>query len=153
MDTVEELDGKYFFNGMSLDKDELLLWLILDEFQKQFSGMVDLLAIASMLVSLPVIPVKGKIGKASGKSTSGTSPLSIASRTLIQQRFKKAKKTITWAKLRRGEWAYTTSIGAYVGRWLPWIGAVLTTYDLAIVTRNVIHRYELIIGKGGVGNE
>ena len=144
MDTVEELDGKYFFNGMSLDKDELLLWLILDEFQKQFSWMVDLLAIASMLVSLPVIPVipvipvKGKIGKASGKGTSGNSPLSIASRTLIQQRFKKAKKTITWAKLRRGEWAYTTNIGTYVGRWLPWIGAVLTTYDLAIVTRNVI---------------
>ncbi|EFE95648.1 hypothetical protein HMPREF0758_2850 [Serratia odorifera DSM 4582] len=94
MDTVEELGGKYFFNGMSLDKDELLLWLILDEFQKQFSGMVDLLAIASMLVSLPVIPVKGKIGKVSGKGTSGTSPLSIASRTLIQQRFKKAKKLL-----------------------------------------------------------
>lgn len=66
MDTVEELGGKYFFNGMSLDKEELLLWLILDEFQKQFSGMIDLLAIASMLVSLPVISVSGKIGKASG---------------------------------------------------------------------------------------
>ncbi|MEB6336749.1 STM2901 family protein [Serratia rhizosphaerae] len=153
MDTVEELGGKYFFKGMSLDKDELLLWLILDEFQKQFGGVVDLLAIASMLVSLPVIPVKGKIGRASGIGTAGTSPLSIASRTLIQQRFKKAKKTITWAKLRRGEWAYTTSIGAYVGRWLPWVGAVLTAYDLVMVTRNVIHRYELIVGKGIGGNE
>lgn len=147
MDTVEQLDGKYFFNGMSVDKDELLLWLILDEFKKQFSGAVDLLAIASMLVSLPVIPVSGKLG--AGAATKGTSPLSLASRTLIRQRFKQGRRTITWAKMLRGEWAYTTSIGAYIGRWLPWVGAVLTAYDLAIVTRNVIHRYELIVGAGG----
>nr|WP_162149754.1 hypothetical protein [Chania multitudinisentens] len=49
----------------------------------------------------------------------------------------------------RGEWAYTTSIGAYIGRWLPWFGAVLTVDDLTIVTRNVIRRYELIIGSRG----
>lgn len=146
MDTVEQLNSKYFFNGMSVDKDELLLWLILDEFKKQFSGVVDLLAIASMLVSLPVIPVSGKLG--AGAATKGTSPLSLASRTLIRQRFKQGRRTITWAKMLRGEWAYTTSIGAYVGRWLPWVGAVLTAYDLAMVTRNVIHRYELIVGKG-----
>lgn len=146
MDTVEQLNGKYFFNGMSVDKDELLLWLILDEFKKQFSGVVDLLAIASMLVSLPVIPVSGKLG--AGAATKGTSPLSLASRTLIRQRFKQGRRTITWAKMLRGEWAYTTSIGAYIGRWLPWVGAVLTAYDLAMVTRNVIHRYELIVGTG-----
>lgn len=46
----------------------------------------------------------------------------------------------------RGEWAYTTSVGAYVGRWVPWIGAAITAYDLSIITRNVIHRYTLITG-------
>lgn len=48
----------------------------------------------------------------------------------------------------RGEWAYTTSIGAYIGRWVPWLGATLTAYDLAMVTRNVIHRYKLIVSTG-----
>lgn len=49
----------------------------------------------------------------------------------------------------RGEWAHTTSAGAYVGRWLLWIGAVLTAYDLSIITRNVVHRYKLITGEKG----
>ncbi|PWC09534.1 STM2901 family protein [Brenneria corticis] len=147
MDTVEELRGTYFFDGMSVDKDELLLWLILDEFKKQFRGVIDMLAIASMLVSLPLIPVSGKLG--AGAATRGTSPLSLASRTLIRQRFNTGRRTITWAKMLRGEWAYTTSIGAYIGRWLPWVGAVVTAYDLAMITRNVIHRYELIVGVGG----
>lgn len=144
MDTTEQLNGKYFFDGMSVDKEELLYWLILDEFRKQFSDAIDILAVASMLVSLPVIPVSGKLGV--GMATKGTSPLSLVSRTLIRQRFKKGRRTITWAKMLRGEWAYTTSVGAYIGRWLPWIGAVLTAYDLAMITRNVIHRYRLIVG-------
>lgn len=62
MDTTEQLNGTYFFDGMSVDKEELLYWLLLDEFKKQFSDVIDLLAIASMLVSSPVIPVSGKLG-------------------------------------------------------------------------------------------
>ncbi|EOC1350332.1 STM2901 family protein [Cronobacter dublinensis] len=145
MDTTEQRNGKYFFDGMSVDKEELLHWLILDEFKKQFSD-VDLLAIASMLVSLPVIPVRGKLG--ADMATKGTSPLSLALRSVIRQRFKTGRRTITWAKLLRGEWAYTTSIGAYIGRWLPWVGAVLTAYHLAMITQNVIHRYKLIVASG-----
>nr|WP_262388840.1 hypothetical protein [Pantoea agglomerans] len=89
-----------------------------------------MVAVASMLASFPVIPVRGKLD--AQKTTRGTSPLSI-----------------TWKKMVRGEWAYTTSVGAYVGRWVPWIGAVLTAYDLSIITRNVVHRYKLITGKKG----
>lgn len=33
MDTVEQLNRKYFFDGISVDKDELLYWLIFDEFK------------------------------------------------------------------------------------------------------------------------
>lgn len=47
-----------------------------------------------------------------------------------------------------GRWAYTTSVGAYVGRWVPWLGAVLTAWDITVITRNVIRRYQLITGKG-----
>lgn len=147
MDTVEQLDGKFFFDGMSVDSEELLLWLIFDELKKKFSGITDILAIASMLASLPVIPVRGKLDVE--KVTRGTSPLSLASRSLIRQRFKRRQKTITWAKMLRGEWALTTSVGAYIGRWVPWLGAVLTAYDLSIVTHKVIYRYKLITGIKG----
>ena len=72
MDTTDQLSGKYFFDGMNVDKEELLYWLILDEFRKQFSDAIDILAVASMLVSLPFIPVSGKLG--AGTATKGTSP-------------------------------------------------------------------------------
>lgn len=39
MDTTEQLNGTYFFEGMSVDKEELFYWLILDEFKKQFSDV------------------------------------------------------------------------------------------------------------------
>lgn len=147
MDTTEQINGRYFFDGMSVDGDELLFWLILDEFKKNFSGITDMVAVASMLASFPVIPVRGKLD--AQKTTRGTSPLSLVSRMLIRQRFQKKRRTITWKKMVRGEWAYTTSVGAYVGRWVPWIGAVLTAYDLSIISRNVVHRYMLITGEKG----
>lgn len=59
------------------------------------------------------------------------------------------RRAITWKSMLRGEWEYTTSVGAYVGRWVPWIGAVLTAYDLSIITGNVVHRYMLITGGKG----
>lgn len=149
MDTTEELNGTYFFDGMSVTKDELLLWLILDEFKQQFSGITDLLAVATWLAGFPVIPVEGKPGAASiaksSRPTSGTSPLSLASRSLIRYKFKTRKKTITWARMLKGQWAYTTHVGAYIGRWLPWLGAVLTAYDISVITINVIRRYKLIV--------
>ncbi len=147
MDTTEQINGRYFFDGMSVDGDELLFWLILDEFKKNFNGIADMVAVASMLASFPVIPVRGKLD--AQKTTRGTSPLSLASRMLIRQRFQKKRRTITWKKMVRDEWAYTTSVGEYVGRWVPWIGAVLTAYDLSIITRNVVHRYNLITGEKG----
>ncbi|MEW6483874.1 MAG: STM2901 family protein [Pseudomonadota bacterium] len=146
MDTVEQMNGKYFFDGMSVDKNELLYWLILDEFKKQFSGITDILAVASMLMSFPMITVEGKLG---GGLTKGTSPLSLVSRSLIRQRFRTRRRTITWEHMLRGRWAYTASLGAYIGRWVPWLGAVLTMWDISVITKNVVHRYRLIVGNEG----
>ncbi|ORM84292.1 hypothetical protein HA42_04715 [Pantoea deleyi] len=145
MDTTEQLGGKYFFDGMSVDKEELLMWLILDEFTKTFSGITDILAVASMLASLPFIPVSGKLDART--ATTGTSPLSMITRKLIKKRFANRRRTLTIGSMIRGQWAYTTSVGAYVGRWVPWIGAVITAYDISIITNNVIHRYRLITGE------
>lgn len=64
--------------------------------KKNFSGIADMVAVASMLASFPVIPVRGKLD--AQKTTRGTSPLSLASRMLIRQRFQKKRRTITWKK-------------------------------------------------------
>nr|WP_241866522.1 hypothetical protein [Pantoea ananatis] len=99
MDTTEPFDGKYYFDGMSVDKEELLMWLILDEFMKTFSRITDILAVASMIPSLSVITVSGKLG---AKMTSlDTSPLSILRRKLICAKFKNRRRTITYGSLMR----------------------------------------------------
>ena len=94
------------------------------------------------------IPVNGKPGDA---PTKGTSPLSLVTRFLIRYRFRVRHRTITWKKLLQGQWAYTTSMGAYVGRWVPWLGAVLTLWDISMITKNVVYRYQLIVGREGSG--
>lgn len=145
MDTTEQLGGKYYFDGMSVDKEELLLWLILDEFMKTFSGITDVLAVASMISSLPFISVPGKLD--ADKATKGTSVLSLVTRKLIRQRFSKRRRTLTLGSMVRGKWAYTNNVATYIGRWVPWIGAVITARDIYIITNNVNHRYRLITGE------
>ena len=127
-----------------MDKEELLYWLILDEVRKQFSDAIDILAVASMLVSLPVIPVSGKLG--AGTAQEGRARCHWQAEPCLNSDLKKGRRTITWAKMLQGEWAYTTNVGAYIGRWLPWVRAALTACDLAMITRNVIPRYRLIVG-------
>ncbi|QCE35792.1 hypothetical protein FAI40_08120 [Acetobacteraceae bacterium] len=134
-------------NGMRVDKFELLYWLIIDEFYIEFGEALDALSLALILLSLPTIPVTGKLGSG---ATKGTSPLPIASREFIrrnfkQQFFKANHRTITWGKIKKLKWAMTRSIGAYIGRWVPWVGAPLTIYDLTKITNRVIHRYQMIV--------
>ncbi len=144
MDTVEELGGTYFFDGMiNLDKLELLYWIFIDEADKQLGGVKDILALAAMIGGLPIIPVKGKLD--TGRATSGTSPISKASRTLIKHRFKERKKTLTWNNMLQGKWTYTKSLGAFVGRWIPVLGVTILAYDITMITTNAIRRYNLIV--------
>ncbi|WP_455812653.1 hypothetical protein [Pseudomonas graminis] len=91
MDTVEEINGTYFFDGMAnLDKVELLYWIFIDEADKQLGGVKDIIVLAAIIGGLPIIPVKGKLD--AGKATKGTRPLSWSSRTLIKSRFKEKRK-------------------------------------------------------------
>ncbi len=145
MDTIEQLNGTYFFNGMfGLDKHELLFWILLDEADKQFGGALDIFAFSSMLLSFPVIPVRGKLD--AGKTTKGTSPLSYGLRMLIKQRFRVARRTLTFQSIINGRWAYTTNVAAYMGRWIPWLGALITAYDASVITVKTVNRYKLITG-------
>lgn len=147
MDTVEELNGTYFFNGMAnLDRLELLYWIFIDEADKQLGGVKDIFALASIIGGLPLIPVRGKLDV--GKATSGTSPLSLASRSLIKFRFQEKKKTLTWNNMIRGKWTYTKNLSAFVGRWIPFIGVAITAYDVTMISTKAIRHYNLMVKRG-----
>lgn len=44
-----------------------------------------------------------------------------------------------------GQWAKTNNLGGLIGRWLPWIGVVITAYDLTMITYHSINRYNLLV--------
>lgn len=146
MDTVEELNGTYFFDGMhNLDKIELLFWVFIDEADKQLGGVKDIFALASIIGGLPLIPVRGKLD--ARNATKGTSFLSLAARTIIKGRFREKKLTLTWNNMIKGKPTYTKNIGAFVGRWVPFLGVAITAYDVTMITTNAIRRYNLIVKK------
>ncbi|HEM8660554.1 TPA: hypothetical protein U2Q74_002817 [Klebsiella aerogenes] len=145
MDTTEQVNGYYFDGKSNLSEIELLFWLLMDKSYKQFGDLLDYFAWGSMILSLPLVPVRGKIDYR--RATKGTSPLSLVFRKVFTGSFETRKKTLTIKSILRKDWAYTTSIGGYIGRWVPWIGVVVTVYDIGVITTNVVHRYRLITGK------
>ncbi|WP_099062409.1 STM2901 family protein [Serratia sp. BW106] len=146
MDTVEELGGTYFYNGMhNLSAGELFFWIFVEEAQKQL-GTQDLVALALLVGGYPSISVTGKLDVR--RATAGTSPLSYASRHVIRYKMKKPLKTLTWENMLRGKWSPTRSLGAFVGRWVPWIGVVITMSDLWTISSRSLRRYNLIARKG-----
>jgi len=143
MDTVEELNGTYFFDGMpNLSAGELAFWIVLDEAQKQL-GVGDIFSLALIIGGIPLIPTRGKLD--AKRTTPNTSPLSVAMRTLIKHRLSSQWRSPTWRTMLNGQWAKTNSLGGLIGRWLPWVGVIITAYDLIMITRNSIWRFNLIV--------
>ncbi|VEA73272.1 Uncharacterised protein [Serratia rubidaea] len=143
MDTVEELGGSYFFDGMiGLSASELAFWIVVDEARKQL-GVSDILSLALIIGGLPLVPVPGKLD--AKRTTKGTSYLSLASRKLITYQLNSSWKTLTWKKMLKGKWTPTKSLGAFVGRWLPWIGVFITAYDLTMIGTRSLKRYNLLV--------
>lgn len=143
MDTTEQVNG-YYFNGMSnLSNGELAFWILIDEAEKQLSG-IDIFAFATIVGSLNVIYIPGKPNTA----TKGTSLLSLGLRRMITYRLDKRWRSPTWKTLINGQWARTTSLGGLIGRWLPWAGVVITLYDVAIISQQTIWRYNLMVKSG-----
>lgn len=143
MDTTEQLNGTYFFDGMvNLSAGELAFWVVLDEAQKQL-GVLDLFALALIIGGIPMVPTRTKLD--ARKATPNTSPLSAAMRTLIKHKLEKRWKSPTWKTMLNGQRAKTNSLGGLIGRWLPWIGVVITAYDLTMITYHSINRYNLLV--------
>lgn len=140
MDTTEELYG-YFFDGMdNLSPQELFFWVFLEEAQKQL-GTEDIVALGLIICGLPIIPTRGKFSGA----TKNTSVLSVTSRKFLQFQFRSGKPTLTWGSMKRLKFSYTKNLGAFVGRWVPVLGVMILLYDITMIVKNTLSRYNLIV--------
>lgn len=139
MDTVEELHGTYFFNGLSsLSAPELYFWIFLDEAAKQL-GVDDLITLALIILGQPIIDTRAKpIG-----ATKGTSYLSYYLRQRLRVKVQNWP-TLTTGSIKRRQFSYVSNLGAFVGRWIPLLGIVILTYDVSIISYKATTRYNRI---------
>ena len=78
MDTVEALNGTYFYKGIcNISAGELFFWILLDKIEEQFGGIEDALTMSCIILGLPILKTRNK----PYGTTAGTS---IASKYLRQ---------------------------------------------------------------------
>lgn len=139
MDTTEQVSG-YYFNGLSnISAGELFFWVFLDETGKQV-GSEDFLSLALIVLGQPTRSTRAKpIG-----ATKGTSPLSYHLRQWIKVEVNEWP-TLTNGSIKRLKWSYVTNLGAFVGRWLPFLGWAILAEDVATIAWKSTHRYNLLV--------
>lgn len=148
MDTVEELNGTYFFNGLSnLTAGELFFWIFLDETGKQL-GVDDLATLALIILGQPLKTTRRKpIG-----ATKGTSYLSYKLRRWLNVKVNNWP-TLTTGSILRRRVSYVNNLGAFVGRWIPILGIIILAYDVSsIAWRTTNHYNQVARGKDRIWN-
>jgi len=146
VDTVEELNGTYFYAGKSnLSAAQLLFMIFCENTASQFgSGMADFGAVVAIVSGRNNLGTRGKFANA----TKGTSYASKAARMV----FKKAKFPFgislpTWLG---GYTPWTANrvmvrnIAPFVGRSIPGIGMIILASDVSQITYRTIRDYNLI---------
>lgn len=137
--------ASYDYQEKSVDADTLLFCIFVEEICKHYGvdNYDGVVAVAMILAGRPFIPTRGK----PGGTTKGTSIASLAMRAVLDINFKRAIfPTITDSSFRGGNFfRWTRNLGAFVGRWIPWLGAALTMYDIMKITFMTLHRYNQIV--------
>ncbi|QGY30068.1 STM2901 family protein [Pantoea cypripedii] len=143
MDTTEQLNGTYFYKGLTnLTAGELFFFVFLEEAQKQL-GAGDVVALALIILGQPTQSTRGKPAGA----TPGTSILSENLRRWLKFRVNRWP-TLTNESIRHLRFSYVTNLGAFAGRWIPVLGIAFMMNDVARIGFNTLNTYNQIAREG-----
>lgn len=144
MDTIEELNGIYFYRGLNnITAMELLFWILIEETEKQL-GIQDIAGVAALLMEHNGIDVPVKPGSA----TPGTSYASVYSRKYLSYRFQNrvlptlTKKSISLNGLKV---FLINNMGAFVGRAVPVLGWVILANDVSQISFRTASKYNVLV--------
>ena len=141
MDTVEELNGTYFYKGINnISASELFFWILLDAVAEQMGDIEDLGTVALIILGQPVIGTRRKFRTA----TEGTSVASIYARRYLDVELPFRLPTFTNASLKYLKPMWVNNLGKFVGRAVPVIGWVLLTSDVATIVYKATSHYNRI---------
>ncbi|MRT42204.1 hypothetical protein GJV09_12800 [Enterobacteriaceae bacterium RIT702] len=140
MDTVEQLNETYFYDGSSnLSAGELFFWVMVDESLDHF-GIADIAAVTAIYLGSNNITVAGKLAGA----TPGTSVASIYSRRLFRGRMMPIKLPTWIGYPPNAKRIMTQKLGTFVGRTIPLAGWVILAVDVTTITFKAVNKYNTI---------
>lgn len=140
MDTVEQLNETYFYDGSSnLSAGELFFWVMVDESLDHF-GIADIAAVTAIYLGSNNITVAGKLAGA----TPGTSVASIYSRRLFRGRMMPIKLPTWIGYPPNAKRIMTEKLGTFVGRTIPLAGWVILAVDVTTITFKAVNKYNTI---------
>lgn len=141
MDTVEELNGTYFYKDIcNISAGELFFWVLLDKIDEQFGGITDAVAMSCIILGLPVLKTRGKPYGA----TVGTSIASKYLRDLLNVELPRRLPTFTEASITTLKPKCLNNLGAFVGRWIPVVGWILVASDFTQIVYKTVSTYNTI---------
>lgn len=145
MDTTEQLNGTYFYGGLTnLSAGELFFWIMVDVTAEHFTVAKDILAAAAIYSGQNTITVRGKLGSA----TPGTSYASKYSRKLLRD-IRLPFRLPTWIQNPANPFEVkrimTSKLSTFVGRAIPVVGWVILAGDVAQIGYQSMVRYNRIV--------
>jgi len=144
MDTVEEINGTYFYHGHNnLSARELFNLIFLENFSKAFG--LSMTSGALILSGQPLMSVSGKLDAA--HNTPGTSVASVLSRKLLKDaRFPFGLRPVApVGSFNKLKMVPSNKIATFVGRYIPWIGYANAVVTIQRVLSNTKREYNLIV--------
>ena len=142
MDTTEELNGTYFYGGLTnLSASELYFWIAIDVTAEHFSGAKDVLAAAAIYSGQNSIKVSGKFKNA----TPGTSWASQRSRKLLRGYQIPFRLPTIVGNPMEMKLIMTHKLATFVGRAIPVIGWIVLVTDLGQIAWETTTRYNRIV--------
>lgn len=146
MDTVEQINGTYYYAGKSnLKADELLFMIFCEKTIEQLGlGVADFTAIVAIVSGRNNLGTRGKFANA----TKGTSYASKASRAVFKKtKFPFGMSLPTWVG-GYTPWTarkvYVRNISAFVGRSVPLLGIIILAADISQIVYHTVRDYNLI---------
>lgn len=146
MDTVEELQGTYFYAGKSnLTASELFFMIFCENMAYQFGiGVADFFAAVAIVSGRNNLPTRGKLAN----TTKGTSYASKGARFVFGKvKFPFGISLPTWLG---GYTPWTArrimvrNIAPFVGRSIPLSGMIILSSDVTQITYRTVRDYNLI---------
>ncbi|WP_241575183.1 STM2901 family protein [Rosenbergiella nectarea] len=146
MDTVEELNGTYFYAGRSnLTATELLFMIFCENTAGQFGiGVADFSAIIAIVSGRNNLSTRGKLAN----TTKGTSYASKSARAIFgKTKFPFGFSLPTWLG---GYTPWTArrvmvhNIAPFVGRSIPLLGVIILASDITQITYRTLRDYNTI---------